>query len=155
MIDHHTINNRLGDLFGATDSWQPNVLSTAAATGQSSETQQITVDDHREVWVTLINQTLIEWGRNLSEFVADGLAPIGKPALQLACRFSVGSKKDGDKPPSRILPTVDGGVVFVWDFPAEKGEIELQFNVDGSAELTGFKQGKVISFRAFGVKQPS
>ncbi|MBK8207453.1 MAG: hypothetical protein IPK87_11810 [Planctomycetes bacterium] len=149
MIEMREVAERLESVFGAPDTQSKFVLTTACETDLGQASILGSPEAWKESWSRMINQKLVEWGRSPSQFESDGLASISKNALSLACRFAMDSKKQHDTPPDRVIPTVDGGIAFHWEFQSPKGEIELQFNPSGSAELTGFLQGNVILYKSY------
>jgi len=65
-----------------------------------------------EQWQSLIDSRLIEWGRNPSVLEDDGVEAPTPHTIANACQLARMMRDDKLPPPTRVVPTVDGGVAF-------------------------------------------
>ncbi len=99
----------------------------------------------KEAWQEVIDHRLIDWGRNPSQLDDDGIIPPSAAAIQGAIRFAEMMRDTGQPPPTRIVPSGEGGVVFELVRGSFFHAVEIRD--DRSAEFGGFKNSRLIERR--------
>ncbi|MHB1421927.1 MAG: hypothetical protein ACYC3I_01780 [Gemmataceae bacterium] len=99
--------------------------------------------NNRAKWQTVIDDTLVEWGRDPSRFAEDGLAPPSAKAIGAACQIALFLRDYDYDAPLRVVPNGDGGIVF----ERSQGEIfeTIEIQEDGSYEWATFNNGRLRS----------
>lgn len=99
---------------------------------------------NREGWEGIINDRLVEWGRNPQTFDEDDLVPPTADAIRKACKLATCYRDDGGVPPAlRVLPDGDGGIVFEWRHGEEF--LSLEITPDEEPILNVFKNCKLVA----------
>ena len=66
----------------------------------------------REAWQQLINQQLIEWGRDAGQFEDEGVEPPTRATVQRAIDVARKLSDAGLPAPNSVVPDANGGIVF-------------------------------------------
>ena len=99
-------------------------------------------------WQMLIDEQLIEWGRNLEQFREEGLTPPTDEALAWTCQFAVFCRDRQVEPPLRMAPDGSGGVAFEWRIGPVFHTVEV--HRDGSIEMLSFENSTHLSHITLG-----
>lgn len=95
-------------------------------------------------WGRIIDDVLIEWGREPSPLHDDDFEPPAKAALRTAIRLAESCRAERWAPPNRVVPDGEGGIVFErW-----AGESFEQMNIDPTGrnlEILAFRGSKLVS----------
>ena len=93
-------------------------------------------------WQRFIDEQLIEWGRNPSELEEEGTELPSKKTLQLAIRLASVLSARGQTAPTRVVPDVDGGIVF--ELQHRPFFETFSISSDGDLEYTAFKDCHIV-----------
>ena len=123
-----------------TEEYPPSV-STATAQGDALASD-VVHRGGREGWQEVIDQKLVDWGRNPDQLAEDNLIPPTRTAVTTAVRIALQMRDKDLPPPIRIVPDGDGGIVLErWcDDLSEAIEIERS----GSAEYVQSHAHRVV-----------
>ena len=93
-------------------------------------------------WRNVIDQHLIEWGRDTGMLQDDDFVPPSSEIVSLACQVAMACRDEGWSPPTRVVPDGEGGISFERD----AGACFESLNVlrDGTVELLVFRDCKLI-----------
>lgn len=102
-------------------------------------------DESREKWQNLIDQKLIEWGRDPSQFDDEGVEPPSREIIRLAIELAEHFRDDGLTPPDSVVPDANGGIVF------ERRESDVSEVVhvwdDGTVDYQRFQGTRLVERR--------
>lgn len=70
--------------------------------------------------------------------------PPGRDVLLFAEQYISRSERRGSEPPSRVIPTGDGSVVFEWLFDGDVS-LSLEIEPDGRVSLMAFHDCTVVA----------
>jgi hypothetical protein len=101
----------------------------------------VTPEDGRQTWQRLIDERLIEWGRDPAAFEDDGCDPPAQPAINAANEFAAFMRDSGAQPPERIALDPDGGIVFEWG--DEIHAVTIEIDPTGSMELIAYRHNRI------------
>lgn len=93
-----------------------------------------------EGWRSIIDEHLVEWGRDPSQLEDDGVTAPTAVALKAAVAVALFMRDAGEHAPSRVVPSGDGGVIFESDLGTEF--VSLEVLKDGALEFNGFRDGR-------------
>jgi hypothetical protein len=79
-------------------------------------------------WTAIIDQKLIEWGRNSNNFQAEGLIGPSNNAIQKALSLLRYMRNSGWHLPSGVIPDGEGGIVFENRRGATYQRVEIDAN---------------------------
>jgi hypothetical protein len=113
----------------------PGAVETRAATVDTLATE----DRHRSDWQSVIDQKLIEWGRDPGQLAEDELIPPTRAAVARAVKIARDLRDREWPPPLRAVPDGDGGVVLErwagpWSAAFEidsQGGVQFVVSIDG------------------------
>ncbi len=94
-------------------------------------------------WKQVIDDQLIEWGKDPSRLEDDGIEPPSGAIIGLACDLVRTMRDKGLPPPLRVVPDGDGGIAFEWKNGPVFQTIEIE--EDGSIELITFENSRLVS----------
>ena len=94
-----------------------------------------------KIWQQLIDEQLIEWGRNPEQFDEDGVKPPTAQALAQACEFAMYCRDGQTDPPLRVAPDGSGGITFEWQIGPVFQTVEI--NEKGKTEMLSFESSKL------------
>lgn len=97
---------------------------------------------NRAAWQDLVNNTLIEWGRDPDQFDEEGIQPPAKETIRRAIRFAGLLDKADLTVPTRIVPDVRGGIVF--EYPGNDAFVSFHIQLGRDIELRIFKNHQLI-----------
>ncbi|HZZ41781.1 MAG TPA: hypothetical protein VFE58_02490 [Tepidisphaeraceae bacterium] len=103
---------------------------------------------HYAKWQSVIDQTLVEWGRNPLALEDDGVLPPSRKAIVYANKLALTFRDKGIPGPDRVVPIGDGGIAFELNTIKSNGESifqSLEIDPDGVTTLTMFKNGTFMS----------
>lgn len=99
------------------------------------------VHSKSEGWRTVINESLLEWIRDPSQLIDDGVTPPSKDVLRLALHLAMTWRKKGIAAPHRVVLDGDGGIVF----KRMAGDITETIEItDTGIEVIGYHNYKII-----------
>lgn len=104
-------------------------------------------DQNQPTWQRVIDDQLIEWGRNPSLLEEDDLIPPTQAALDRARRIIAEMMSTGQPAPMRVVPDGDGGIGFERWCDSVTASIEIAKN--GTAEIVLLQDGRVVGRSAF------
>lgn len=99
---------RIADHTKSDERFMSPIPTGAAA----DSTLESTAPKTRAGWQHVIDDVLIEWGRDLGELEDDGLIPPTHASLSKAIECAAVFRDKGAFPPLRTVPTGDGGIQF-------------------------------------------
>ena len=102
-------------------------------------------DAHREGWQRIIDEYLVEWGRNPAFLNDDEIVAPSLSVISYACQIAV-DLRDAEPPPpspSRAVPDGEGGIAF----ERRVGDCfqSLEIREDRTIELVTFRNCKIVS----------
>lgn len=113
-----------------------NVITTKAAIPSELANEEEAVASARAIWDDLIDNKLIEWGRNPSALEDDDFVSPTSEVINEACALALEMRNANCPPPLRICPDGDGGICF--ERKVGKWFESLELSVDGKVELSTF-----------------
>ncbi|MBI3467595.1 MAG: hypothetical protein HY000_31685 [Planctomycetes bacterium] len=93
---------------------ETNAAPGSVASSASLRSLEAVANSRRERWQQLIDDPLIEWGRDPQRLADAEITPPSRDTVRLACQLAQILGNFGEAPPNRVVPTVDGGIVFEW-----------------------------------------
>jgi hypothetical protein len=125
-----TISERIGSPFQTSDEASPTLTMAADIRLKNQAAWQAVYDD-----------TLMEWGLDVSRFVEAGLTPPSAKAISVACQVAKMLRDGGAEAPLRVVPNGDGGLVF----ERSKGEVfeTLEIQEGGAVEWASFRNSRL------------
>ena len=118
-------------------------VATGAAQDDSLATRPIERD--RQAWRQIIDEKLIEWGRDPLLLEEDDLIPPTREAIQVASWLAMWLRDQGAPAPRRVVPDRDGGLVFE-RWKAEETET-FMVSSEGGVELLLWLGSKIVESR--------
>lgn len=88
------------------------VVPSNAASEDSLICEDVDTMDIKAVWENVIDQKLIEWGRDPSQLEEDELIPPTRVAVDQAVRIAQEAISGSWSPPMSVIPDGDGGIAF-------------------------------------------
>lgn len=120
----------------------PDAVSTGAATDARITRSFGREDETIQKWQAVIEDRLIEWGRDSSEFEDEGIQPPSMDTIQLAILLAKTLSRANCPAPTRVVPDADAGIVFERH---EGGLLEsLRLSADGSVEYCRFENARLV-----------
>jgi len=102
-------------------------------------------EQRREAWQEMIDQYLVEWGRDPAALEDEGVIPPSRRVINRASTLAMLYRDSNNPAPSRVVPNGDGGIVF------ERGDRSwfqvIEIHADCSVELISFKSSRLVSRR--------
>jgi len=94
-------------------------------------------------WQTIIDNYLVEWGRDPSVLADDDLVPPSGRIIDRACQVAREMRNEGFLPPLRVVPDGEGGI----SFERRDGSyfVSLNFLEDETVEMLTFEDCKLVS----------
>ena len=111
-------------------------VGTQSRTGRSEA-------NWRHEWQELIEERLIEWGRNSSEVEDDEMPMPSRTTVGVAIQVARKLRDQGDPPPTRIAPDAHGGIVF--EHQAGPMFESVRISADNSVEHCLFKDCRMLN----------
>jgi len=93
-------------------------------------------------WERIIDDRLIEWGRDPSRLADDGVVPPKREVVGWAIRLARILASKGADAPQRVVPNGDGGIVFERWSGANAETIEVLD--DGDVYYTAFRASRLV-----------
>lgn len=90
------------------------VVPTNAADERGLASVEHEREQSREAWQRLIDDYLVEWGRDLTRLAEDDLVAPSRELIDYACVVAMACRDDGVPAPIRVVPDGEGGVSFEW-----------------------------------------
>lgn len=112
-------------------------LIDAVTTAGASEQSLASSEANREGWQRLIDDYLIEWGRDPSQLADEDLIPPSEDMIRYASRIAIALRNAGWPPPLRVVPDGEGGITF----ERRTGDVfeSLEILANETIELSTFK----------------
>lgn len=87
---------------------------TAGRVARNEATAEASLEQatRRRGWQEIIDNTLIEWGRDPSRLADDQLLPLAPKAIGRAIDLAIKMRDTGRQPPLRVSTSGEGGIVF-------------------------------------------
>lgn len=102
----------------------------------------------KEAWRRVIDDKLIEWGRNPEALEEDDLIPPTARAVQVAGEIAIEMRNAGEPAPKRVVPDRDGGIAFErWEGDET---VTIMVSEDGAIEVIMWVGSKIITSRRIG-----
>ena len=110
--------------------------------GELSEKAQ--AEKNKETWQRFMDDTLLEWGRDIADLEDENFEPPSIEIIGLAYTVASKGRDKGWLPPTRIVPDGEGGI----SFERADGTYFESLNIysDTSMELLGFDDCR-LNFR--------
>lgn len=99
-------------------------------------------EEWKDGWDRIIDQHLVEWGRDPSGFDSDEIVPPSREIIHAACHVAMRLRDENWAAPLRVVPDGDGGIAFEHEDGASFQTLHLQ--ADGSVELLTFRDCKIV-----------
>jgi hypothetical protein len=100
--------------------------------------QQATAD----AWARFIDEQLPAWAENPSQLEDDDLVAPSLTTISRASTIAASLRAQGAPPPTRIVPTGDGGIAFQYEGDPKFVSIEIE--PEGPIEILVFNLGRLI-----------
>lgn len=100
-------------------------------------------DAHREGWQRIIDEFLVEWGRDPAILDDDSIVSPSSAIINYACQWAMHLRDVGAPPPIRAVPDGDGGIAF----ERRNGDCfeSLEIREDRGVELITFRNCRIVS----------
>lgn len=117
-------------------------VSTGAVTEARITRDYGRIDKASEEWHVLIDDQLIEWGRDPSQLEDEDIQPPSMDTIHRAIWLATVLSKADVPAPTRIVPDADGGIVF----ERHEGSVfeSIRLSADGGAEYCAFKNSRLV-----------
>ena len=113
----------------------------ATVPGSSGSTNEA-----RKAWQRLIDEKLIEWGRHPEQFEdEDGYKAPAADILAQATRLVAYCRDHGVRPPARMVPDGEGGIIFDWKNSDPPLHVVAQIHPDGVMEMLEFLDSNLVA----------
>lgn len=96
-------------------------------------------------WQSIIDDSLVEWGRSPEGLAEIDLIPPTTAAIQVACKLAMWFRDRNLPAPTRTMPDGDGGLVFERRMGSQVESIEI--DSEGLAEYVLVRSGSVVMRR--------
>lgn len=118
-------------------------LIDAVTTAGASEQSLASSEANREGWQRLIDDYLIEWGRDPSQLADEDLIPPSKDLIRFASGIAMKWRDADCAAPFCVVPDGEGGITF----ERRSGDVfeSLEILADGSIELNTFKNCRLLN----------
>jgi len=100
-------------------------------------------NEARSGWQAIIDNWLIEWGRNPQELEDDYVIPPSFAVIKDACKVAKSMRNKGFPVPLRVVPNGEGGVVFEWWAGPIFQTIEISCN--GTLEAVTYENSRLVA----------
>jgi hypothetical protein len=97
--------------------------------------------DAAERWQQLIDERLLEWGRDPSGLADDEFTPPSVEIVGVAHRWAKECQSSGFPAPTRIVPDGGGGIAF--ELQDALSYHAILIHADGKVEAVGIEEGKM------------
>jgi hypothetical protein len=94
-------------------------------------------------WGKVIDDYLIEWGKDPSILADEGLVPPSKEIIHLACQWAKDRCESGWSPPVRVVPDGEGGICF--ENQVRSCFQSLNIRADRTVELLTFEDCRLVA----------
>jgi len=115
-----------------------NAVTTRTADSEALATS--IAPTYAREWERIIDEKLVEWGREPAALAEEDLYPPTPAAIQRASDIAMRYRAEVS-PPQRVIPDGDGGIILEWWNGSRSNSIEI--DGDGHAELVVLERGKV------------
>lgn len=122
-------------------------LSVAAETQALEETALASDPSERHIdherWRDVINEPLIDWGKDPGQLDDGIIRPPSREIVTLASEYGMMVLRENRVPaPDNVVPDGDGGIAFNWY--SDNDLTTIEFGEDGTIELIVFEKSKII-----------
>lgn len=112
-------------------------------------------NEARKAWQRLIDEKLIEWGRHPEQIEdEDGYKAPAAEILAQATRLVAYCRDHGVRPPLRMAPDGEGGIIFDWKNSDPPLHVIAQIHPDGVMETLEFLDSNLVSRKRIGPETP-
>ena len=106
------------------------------------ETIRASSDIDHDGWRVVINEPLIEWGRDPSKIADEGIDPPTREMITFASEYAMHLRDRGCPPPDRVVPNGDGGIAFEkWTGSFYQ---VIEFEPGGIVELLTYRDSRLV-----------
>ncbi len=124
---------------------QSDGVAIGAATDDALLMSTAKLEDHRECWIRIIDDKLIEWGRDPLKVEDIDLIPPSHEAITRAISIVKSAIQRNWPAPLSVVPDGDGGIVLErWSGPHSEA---IEIGSDGSAEYVRCSHQRVVERR--------
>jgi hypothetical protein len=122
-------------------------VSTGAATEARITRDYGQRDETLRKWRAVIEDRLIEWGKDPGQLEDEDIRPPSKDTIRLAIELADVLSSADYPPPTRVVPDADAGIVF----ELVHGSLfeSLRISADGSTEYCAFEKARLVARRDF------
>jgi hypothetical protein len=120
----------------------PRLAEAANAASSARQIPHTCDAKERKAWERLVDHTLIEWGRDPAVLEDDGVVAPSVETVKRACEVSAVLRRLEFPPPTRIVPTGDGGIAFQVD--GHRDFVSVEIAPDGAVEYLRFSDSKLV-----------
>ena len=118
-------------------------IGTTAATENSFAEPYRQKEEWSRNWKSIIDNTLIDWGRSPNQIDEDGYESPSPDAVQKACEFArIYGVNNSLQNPLRTIQNGNAGIVFEWSLGPDF--ISLEFNEKGIGEFVHFRNALFV-----------
>lgn len=122
-----------------------NAILTTAADEKLLATPKREREGYDEEWQDLVDYKLVEWGRNPDQLRDENVVVPSRAAISKACKLAVELRKEGSPPPTRVVPSGEGGIVF--EHRTQTIVEVLEIDIDASIEYLVFSNCRLVHRR--------
>ena len=120
----------------------PEAVTTNVATESPVTRDYGREDAARDAWQNLIDDQLIEWGRDPSQLDDEGTEAPSKDTIQLAIWLAGTLSQRGLPAPTRIVPDAHGGIVF--ELEGKNVFESIRISPDANVEYCAFQNCRLV-----------
>lgn len=120
-------------------------VSTTAAHGSGLASEEQAAREDREAWQRIIDDFLIEWGKDPSTLDDEEIVPPSREIIHAASQVAIALRDGGEPAPLRVVPDGDGGIAF--EYRSEGWFRSLSICEDGWIELVHLVDCQEVSRR--------
>jgi hypothetical protein len=117
-------------------------VSTGAVTGARITLDYGRKDETFQEWQSVIEDQLVEWGKNPSQFEDEDIQPLSNDTISAAIAVAKAFSMADFPPPTRVVPDADAGIVF----ELQHGPFfeTFRLSADGSAQYCFFENARLV-----------
>ena len=117
-------------------------VSTGATIEARITSEYGRTDETFHKWQAVIEDRLVEWGRNPGLFEDADIQPLSKETIHSAIELAKRLTRAGVPAPTRVVPDANAGIVF----ELQQGSLfeSLRLSSDGSVEYCAFENARLV-----------
>lgn len=129
------------------EKYHPTAVGDESALDSRADGRHVSQGE-RERWQEVLDQRLIEWGRNPEFLQDDGLKAPSSEVIAQACQFASFGRDHGVSPPQRVVPDGSGGISFEWQ--EKPFFLTVEIHANGDMEQLFFENSKLVRRKKLG-----